>query len=76
MLFRSTATPQQPYSNPTVTPQLGKLLSAIGNNTLSAKEKMCIRDSRKETHDAYVGVVELSLLGESVLEWDDKDVAA
>ena len=35
-----TATPQQPYSNPTVTPQLGKLLSAIGNNTLSAKEIM------------------------------------
>ena len=29
-----------PYSNPTVTPQLGKLLSAIGNNTLSAKEIM------------------------------------
>ena len=35
-----TAPPQQPYSNPTVTPQLGKLLSAIGNNTLSAKEIM------------------------------------
>lgn len=35
-----TATPQHPYSNPTVTPQLGKLLSAIGNNTLSAKEIM------------------------------------
>ncbi|KAB3942605.1 Fic family protein, partial [Bacteroides uniformis] len=35
-----TATPQQPYSNPTVPPQLGKLLSAIGNNTLSAKEIM------------------------------------
>lgn len=31
--------------------------------------------SRKEMHDVYVRLTELSLLGESVLEWDDGDVA-
>lgn len=31
--------------------------------------------SRKEIHDVYVRLTELSLLGESVLEWDDGDVA-
>lgn len=31
--------------------------------------------SRKEIHDVYVRLTELSLLGESVLEWDDEDVA-
>lgn len=31
--------------------------------------------SRKEMHDVYVRLTELSMLGESVLEWDDKDVA-
>ncbi len=40
------------------------------------RENREINRFRKETHDAYVGVVGLSLLGESVLEWDDKDVAA
>lgn len=43
---------------------------------LLERENREINRFRKETHDAYVGVVELSLLGESVLEWDDKDVAA
>ena len=43
---------------------------------LLERENREINRVRKETHDAYVGVVELSLLGESVLEWDDKDVAA
>lgn len=40
------------------------------------RENREINRFRKETHDAYVGVAELSLLGESVLEWDDGDVAA
>ena len=39
---------------------------------LLERENREINRFRKETHDAYVGVVELSLLGESVLEWDDK----
>mgnify|MGYP000028344031 CR=1 FL=1 len=43
---------------------------------LLERENREINRFRKETHDAYVGVLELSLLGESVLEWDDKDVAA
>lgn len=31
--------------------------------------------SRKAIHDVYVRLTELSLLGESVLEWDDRDVS-
>lgn len=31
--------------------------------------------SHKAIHDVYVRLTELSLLGESVLEWDDEDVA-
>ena len=35
-----TVTPQSPDSYPTVTPQVGKVLSAIGNQTLSTKDVM------------------------------------
>ena len=35
-----TATPQLPYSSPTVIPQVEKVLVAIGDNTYSAKEIM------------------------------------
>ncbi len=35
-----------------------------------------INNLRKEVHDVYVRVVELSLLGETALEWEDEDVQA
>ena len=35
-----TVTPQLPHSYPTATPQVKKVLSAIGNQTLSTKEVM------------------------------------
>lgn len=37
-------------------------------------ENRQINNFRKEVHDVYVRVVELSLLGETVLEWEDGDV--
>lgn len=50
-----TATPQLPHSYPTVTPQLKKVLIAIGGNTYSAKEimeSMGLKDKRNflESH--------------------------
>ncbi len=55
---------------------IGTWLGEWRDLELLERENREINRFRKETHDAYVGVVELSLLGESVLEWDDKDVAA
>ena len=40
--YAPTVTPQLPHSYPTVTPQMGKVLSAIGEQTLSTKEIMGI----------------------------------
>lgn len=37
-----TITRQLPHSHPTVTPQVEKVLSAIGTQTLSTKEIMCV----------------------------------
>ena len=37
-----TITRQLPHSRPTVTPQVEKVLSAIGTQTLSTKEIMCV----------------------------------
>lgn len=38
------------------------------------KENRQINDFRKDIHDVYVRMMELSLLGENILEWEDKDV--
>lgn len=38
------------------------------------KENQQINDFRKDIHNVYVRMMELSLLGESILEWEDKDV--
>lgn len=37
-------------------------------------ENRQINHSRREVHDVYVHVVELSLMGETVLEWEEDDV--
>ena len=37
-------------------------------------ENRRINDFRKEVHDVYVRIVELSLFGETVLEWENADV--
>ena len=49
-------TPQLPHSYPTVTPQLRKVISAIGAATLSAKEIMEIMSLKDKTHflDKYL----------------------
>ena len=38
------------------------------------KENWEINHFRKEVHDVYVRMMALSLLGETILEWDDEDV--
>lgn len=42
MGYNPTVTPQLPDSSPITTPQVGKVLSAIGKQTLSTKEIMGI----------------------------------
>lgn len=42
--------------------------------TLKAENER-ISDFRKEIHSVYVHIAELSLMGETILEWDDRDVA-
>lgn len=41
--------------------------------TLKAEHER-ISDFRKEIHGVYVHIAELSLMGETILEWDDEDV--
>lgn len=43
--------------------------------TLKAENER-ISDFRKEIHSVYVHIAELSLMGETILEWDSKDVSA
>ena len=35
-----------------------------------------IRSLRKDVHEVYMKVVDLSLIGETVLDWNEEDIAA